>query len=69
MLGMLLCDGCVILLMRSVPKLHMYDLAPTLRNLLFVFLMFAYAGFLVVYMRRDIDQIARVASDLRVLLP
>lgn len=67
-LGMVLCEACVILLMRAVPKLHIYDLAPTLRNLMFVVLMLAYAQFLVAYMHREIEHLQGVAAQLRELL-
>ena len=69
MLGMLLCEACVILLMRAVPKLHMYDLAPTLRNLMFVVMMVAYVGYMVVFMRKEVETIAGVGAALRLLLP
>lgn len=68
-LGMLLCEACVILLMRAVPKLHMYDLAPTLRNLMFVLMMFAYVEYLVMFMQKTVDGIAGATAGLRVLLP
>ncbi len=67
-MGMLLCEACVILLMRAVPKLQLYDLAPTLRNLMFVLLMLGYAQFLVVYMHREIETLHGVAAQIRVLL-
>ena len=66
-LGMLLCEACVILLMRGVPKLHMYDLAPTLRNLIFALMMFAYVEYLVAYMRQDVDQVAGATAAIRSL--
>lgn len=67
-LGMLLCEACVILLMRAVSKLHLYDLAPTLRNLMFVLLMLGYAQFLVGYMHAEIDRLQGAAGQLRALL-
>ncbi|MGI4793702.1 MAG: type III secretion system export apparatus subunit SctT [Janthinobacterium lividum] len=68
MLGMLLCEMCVILLMRAVPKLQLYDLAPTLRNLMFILMMFGYASWLVTYMRAGINQIRGVDAALTALL-
>ena len=67
-MGMLLCETCVILLMRAVPKLQLYDLAPTLRNLAFALLMFAYADYLVVYMHGEIGRLHDAAAGLRALL-
>ena len=67
-IGMVMCEACVILLMRAVPKLHVYDLAPTLRNLMFVVLMLAYAQFLVAYMHREIGHLQGAAAQLRELL-
>ena len=67
-MGMLLCEACVILLMRAVSKLQLYDLAPTLRNLMFALLMLGYAQFLVVYMHREIESLHGVAGQLRALL-
>lgn len=66
-LAMLLCDGCIILLMRAIPKLHLYDLAPTLRNLAFTLMMCGYASWLVVYARRDILDMS-IMHDLGGLL-
>ncbi len=67
-MGMLLCEACVILLMRAVSKLQIYDLAPTLRNLMFALLMLGYAQFLMVYMHREIETLHGVAGQLRALL-
>ena len=66
--GMILCEACVILLMRAVPKLQLYDLAPTLRNLMFVVLMLLYAQYLVAYMQREIEHLQGAATQLRELL-
>ena len=67
-LGMLLCEACVILLVRSVSKLQIYDLAPTLRNLMFVLLMLGYTQFLVAYMHREVGRVQGAAGQLRELL-
>lgn len=66
--GMILCEACVVLLMRAVPKLQIYDLAPTLRNLMFVILMMLYAQYLVAYMQREIGHLQDAAIQLRELL-
>ncbi|WP_367159749.1 type III secretion system export apparatus subunit SctT [Kozakia baliensis] len=68
MLAMLLCEAAVILLMRAIPKLHLYDLAPTLRNLVFVLIMFGYSVWLVAYMRRALVASHHVVADLQQLL-
>jgi len=67
-MGMLLSEACVILLVRAVSKLQIYDLAPTLRNLMFIVLMLGYAQFLVVYMHREIGHLSGAAGQLRELL-
>ncbi|GAN55015.1 type III secretion system export apparatus subunit SctT [Tanticharoenia sakaeratensis] len=67
-LAMLLCDACVILLMRAIPKLHLYDLAPTLRNLAFTLMMLAYTAWLVVYARREMITDGHLMNGLKGLL-
>ena len=67
-LGMLLCEAGVILLMRAIPKLHVYDLAPTLRNVMFVVMMFAYADWLVFYMQGEVEHLRGTAAALSRLL-
>lgn len=68
LLAMLLCETVVILLMRAIPKLHLYDLAPTLRNLMFVFMMLLYAGWLVAYMQGEIGHLRDITAALRELV-
>jgi len=67
-LAMLLCDACVILLMRAIPKLHLYDLAPTLRNLAFTLMMLAYTAWLVIYARRETTTDGHLLHALQQLL-
>lgn len=67
-LAMILCDACVILLMRAIPKLHLYDLAPTLRNLAFVLMMLAYAAWLVTYARQDMIASRHIMDGVKALL-
>ena len=67
-MGMLLSEACVILLARAVSKLQINDLAPTLRNLMFILLMLGYAQFLVVYVHREIEHLSGAAGELRELL-
>ncbi|MBS0979522.1 type III secretion system export apparatus subunit SctT [Acetobacter thailandicus] len=68
MLAMLLCEFSIILLMRAIPKLHLYDLAPNLRNLAFTLMIFSYCSWLVVYMKHDLVAIHHVTGTLNTLL-
>ncbi|MBO1360448.1 type III secretion system export apparatus subunit SctT [Acetobacter sacchari] len=68
MLAMILCDACVILLMRAIPKLHLYDIAPTLRNLAFVMMMMLYSGWLLAYARRGMGGEHHIIELLRTIL-
>ncbi|GBR47846.1 type III secretion system export apparatus subunit SctT [Gluconobacter roseus] len=68
MLAMLLCEASVILLMRAIPKLHLYDLAPNLRNLVFILMMFGYCAWLVSYMKHDLVASRDVLGTMHQLL-
>ncbi len=48
-LAALVVETSVMLLSRAVPKLNVYDLSPTLRNLAFTLLLVVYATFLMAY--------------------
>ena len=67
-IGMLAAEAGVILLMRAVPKFSPYDLAPTLRNLVFTGLMALYAQYLLSYAGHELDIAHRAAAGLRALL-
>ena len=66
-IAMLAAEAGVILLMRAVPKFSPYDLAPTLRNLVFIGLMALYAQYLLAYAGEELDAATRAAAGLRAL--
>ena len=68
MIGMLSAEAGVILLMRAVPKFNPYDLAPTLRNLVFAGLMVLYVNYLMAYAGNELDVARHAADGLRALL-
>lgn len=66
--AMLAAEAGVILLMRAVPRLNPYDLAPTLRNLVFAGFVVLYAQYLLAYAGDELDTARRAADALRALL-
>lgn len=67
-IGMLTAEAGVILLMRAVPKFNPYDLAPTLRNLVFTALMALYVQYLLTYAGNELNVAHHAADELRALL-
>ncbi len=69
MLAMLLADAAVMLVGRAVPRLGLFDLAATLRNLVFVAGLAFYAVYLVEFMGVQIGMLHDVAAQLRRVVP
>lgn len=67
-IAMLVTDTAVVLVARSVPKLNMFDLGPTLKNLVFVLVMVLYAVFLMDFTAQELAGTRGVASQFRALL-
>ncbi len=69
MLAMLMADAVVILVGKSVPKLGLFDLAATLRNLVFVGAMLVYGVFLMDGIAGQLALLRRTPAMLGAFLP
>ena len=67
-IAMLTAEAGVILLMRAVPKFNPYDMAPTLRNLVFTVLMALYTQYLLAYASGALNAAHSAVDGLRALL-
>jgi len=68
LLAALVAEAGVMLLSRAVPKFNVYDLAPTLRNLVFSLMLVAYAGFLMAYAEDVLGGARDVLGQLKALI-
>lgn len=68
MLAMLLSDAVVMMVGKSVPKLGVFDLAATLRNLVFVAGMALYAVFLMDHMGHELGLLREAGRQLQLLV-
>lgn len=67
-LAALVVETAVALLSRAVPKFNVYDLSPTLRNLVFALMLVAYATFLTAYVEGALDGARDVLGQFGTLL-
>ena len=67
-LAALIAETGVMLLGRAVPKFNVYDLSPTLRNLVFALMLVAYAAFFMTYAEGALGDARDVLGQFGALL-
>jgi type III secretion protein T len=65
---LLLVDLCVMLIGRFAPQLNAYDLAPLVKNIVFIVFVVLYLNYLVDYMGAELALTREVAAQLELLL-